>query len=379
MKTRVILLLCVFFSLVSLLSFGIPFSGCGEEEDPSKIYDFRLLGTRMGCCCDTIKITFCDATAGAYYYWLGLEYGGALEVRNDYTYLHGPFVDKELFITPGYLDNTKVDQYELYLFASQNADDVDLSGTYVDRAGPILVSLSNYSGSTCASECCTGHRNYAEMLHFIEGVEGVEAKILTRYGQLCGEGTSESSSWTWVYCSIGKMMGNASKWAQVGYARFRRPNEQYIFESYYCEVMGDGAIYRWYSALPPHGDDPPYPPQEGTTHLYRCDLNTYTATWDLYCDTLLFLEDNRSHQNSWSSGGGDVTMSAEISNHENDMPGTQLSPCRFFAFQVREANSYQYIPLFISPGDCDSDNASEWAIECDTLPGEVRIWDWNPL
>lgn len=246
-----------------------------------------------------------------------------------------------------------------------------------------------FGGNDCDTMCCTGWKKYSQMQHFENDIEGVEAKITTRYGKLCGEAANVDDVFTqtFVYCGISKEVGNQVKWAQTGYSFWREDGDMDVIRSVYVEVQGDKSYpYQWFRYVVPNPNGPDQPPSDGDTIRYSCDLNTVESKWYFFINGTAVNYDPwpppPSDPNSWSSGGTNIVIAGEIGHNEGDMPGTYSAPCRFEDIIYRLGGSSLYIQAHCDPKDyLNTDDNTQWGIEWDTslnLIREVRLWDNFP-
>ncbi len=198
---------------------------------------------------------------------------------------------------------------------------------------------------------------------------GAKAKIKTRYGKLCceDEGCSDVSAFYVVYVNVSNT-DSGTIWAQTGWGRERNAGSTSIKKYRYAEMQGGtGPQSNTY--------DTGHAPAEGSTHEYRCDLNTATGNWEFFFDGHKwehFADDAWKHKK-----GTNVSWPAELFNKEDDMPGTSGSKCSFTACQHRVAGA-DYVDAGFTAGEVDSSDASEWGSERISATA-FNIWDKKPL
>lgn len=205
-----------------------------------------------------------------------------------------------------------------------------------------------------------GPKNVAKLI-------GVKAKIKTRYGKVCceDEGCSTDSAYHVVYANISNNAGDL-RWAQTGWGRERSPGSASIKKYRYAEMKGDAYKVNY---------DTANAPAEGSTHEYKCELDSSTGKWTFSYDGTAW---ENYTDNFWKGKmGTDVQWTGEIFNKEDDMPGTSGDKCNFTECQYCvDGKAFQDAKLVAA--DINSDDSSEWGAE--HVSGTAfNIWDKKPL
>jgi hypothetical protein len=228
------------------------------------------------------------------------------------------------------------------------------------RSNSSVWNLLAVESPTCTDE----GRKYAGASKVVANLIAIKSSLRTRYGKLCQEPTGTAAAFSSAWESVN---GGPEIWAQSGFSRDRGAGVTTITTCRYSETNGARG---WQFAF-----DFAHAPAEGTTHEYKCELNTLSGAWTFFYDgaawDILVDEAWKSATNTIASWKG------EILNIEDDMPGTSSNKCNFTACQFRRVGA-QYESAGITAGDVTSSNANAWGAEA-VGSMALNIWDKTPL
>ena len=159
------------------------------------------------------------------------------------------------------------------------------------------------------------------------------------------------------------------RWAQSGWTRLRGlvGGEVEILQCRYAEVQGDMYHVTY---------DTTNAPLNGSSHNYKCDLNTATGTWT-------FSEDDVQWQafqdDFWKTNVGNyVNWAGEIANKQDDMPGKPTDKCDFTGCQYRlVGGAYQNAGLVPADVGLQPDDPKLWGAQWVSSTA-FSIWDKHP-
>jgi hypothetical protein len=350
------------------------------------------------------------APAGGKYYWAALRYHDTLAIYGWPVHIPaGPFHDVRLGVTVSYLDHMPEGDYSVFVYASDSAKDVgtDHARAIASEAG--ATEVVSYVDSQCY-DCCTGEgdtvyyaggfdiglRRYTAFAfkHVTNGIQA-EARIETRYGRLCAEGssavTTELDAQQNCYVALLEHAREKSYqprqiqcgWIQkrvkdtvLGVEVVRNDTAVYVEWTYVPDTSTLWVFGRWNGVSVPNN---------GEAHRYEV-CRTY--------DTIVAARYN--YQLLWASTRADwagwdmkwVAWEGEIAGRETDMPGTLNSPCHFWDCNYADSgDSYLSSAAFVNrlPDDTldvtpqRGNRLSEWRIDYRYGTGDFWIWDVNPF
>ena len=228
-----------------------------------------------------------------------------------------------------------------------------------DAAGPPKVVAP-------ACTCTHTSRKYANGKVTTADLIGAKATIKARYGKVCCEGTTTTSTaykvaWAGVTKPEGTMV-----WAQTGFGRERNSGSATIKNYRYWEV--NGSSYNVFY-------DVTNPPAEGSAHTYQCEVDNSTGKWT-------FVFDGKSWATHTDAGWKAITGSradytGEIFNEDDDMPGTAADKCTFRDCKKKSTGG-AYVDAGLTTANVGSSDSTQWGASRISSTG-MDIWDKNPL
>ncbi len=212
--------------------------------------------------------------------------------------------------------------------------------------------------------CCTPQVSHMYASKYVSLLVGVESAIKTRYGDLCCEDCPFAKR-AFQAGILGIIDDVSGGWGEAGYIRIRRglDIDQARFSEvnmpfYYLNIDSEGVA-----------------PSEGSSITYKVELDKSTGYWTFYYNGTAWdtYTDSSSYwQNKTLSS---VYWSGEITNLEDDMPGTSGNKCNFTNCRYKkDGGSYQ------SAGLVEDDlfpSTDKWGTEY--VSGTAfSIWDKEP-
>ncbi len=361
-------LICLVFMVLSILFFN----GCDDKPSASGLHNVSHAGTELDDCYERVKLRFSESNQGTRVYWIGIEKNSKILAHGEGIWLTGGFSNVVHYIDVNYTHNLIFgNKYDYYVYACSNKNKVGNIGAASSRAGPIPLQLSSqWNYSDCYKTCCTEGRKYTQLQNDISGLNGLEARIKTRYGKVCSEGVGPDDGFGVVNCSLKKT--NQPMWGQIGYG----------YERYHDWVIQ--TIYYWYWEVKESGPIPRYRyedfccpllPLEGDVHLYRCELDETNGLWKFFMDDTINWVDT-VYSADWFVTAGLAVISGEILNFEDDMAGTFSDKCHITDCRYR-ISGQGFQNFYLQSNHFVSDDLNEWGIQ--RVSGNAfNIWDKNP-
>ena len=256
---------------------------------------------------------------------------------------------------------------KVYFFKGDEYTRYDIKADRADAGYPLGIA-GKWSGLHPTATCTCTHtsRKYAVGKVTTAKLIGVKAKIKTRYGKVCCEGTTNTSSaykvaWAGVTKPEGTMV-----WAQTGFGRERNSGAATIKNYRYWEV--NGSSYNVFY-------DVANPPAEGSTHTYQCEVDNSSGKWT-------FEFDGTSWANHTDAGWKTITgtradYTGEIFNDTDDMPGTAADKCTYRDCKKKSTGG-AYVDAGLTNANVSSSDATHWGASRISSTG-MDIWDKNPL
>ena len=386
------------FPLMVALSLGL-FLGCGSGggsgEAPTKpVYVPEVdPGSVAATCCGVKYGTVIEGTspAGGQYYVLALmdkdtivSYGEAVFVPE------GTFSGVTLEATVNYLDGIPSGNYQKSVLSFASLEQVGHIKSRTSALASDLVEVLSYEDSVC-TVCCTNEANgglrryYAGVIKDVGNAVRVSAKIATKYGWLCGQGTPtedtvQTHSGAWVGMQGNIPPATATDFIQFGYMRMRSTAPQTTYMTIVFFEMSPVNAQMNYMFIYDLPDVPE--PVLGTAYYYSVELDTSSAT-------ITYAFDGYGTPFSATAWQDHATLSyvrwtGEIDARESDMPGTENDPCKFTDCRYRLSDEASPMSADFSLTDYigvtpqKGNRPDEWATEFVLGGDELSIWDVNP-
>jgi hemopexin len=256
---------------------------------------------------------------------------------------------------------------KVYFFKGDEYIRYDIKADRADAGYPLGIA-AKWPGLHPTSTCTCTHtrRNYANGTVSTADLIGTKATIKTRYGKVCCEGTTATSSaykvaWTGVTKPEGTMT-----WAQTGYGRERNSGSATIKNYRYWEI--NGSSYNVFY-------DVAHPPADNSTHTYQCEVDNSAGKWKFEFDGTEWATFTDAGWRSKTGTRADYT--GEIFNDTDDMPGTAANKCTYRDCKKKSSGG-SYVDAGLTTSNVKSTDSSQWGANRVSASG-MDIWDKNPL
>ena len=209
--------------------------------------------------------------------------------------------------------------------------------------------------------CCTPQNSHIGATKYVSLLDGAKATIKTRYGDLCCEDCPLQPGGMQAGI-LGIIDDEPREWGETGYLRIMYAGE---IQGRFAEVMGPGHHLKIDLA-----------PSEGSNITYKVELDKSTGYWKFYYNGTLwhtFTEFSSYWQNRTC---GRVYWAGEITNLEDDMPGTLGNKCDFTGCQYKNKDGGTYQSAGLTSANVDPSTV-KWGAKY--VSGTAfSIWDIEP-